>query len=119
MMHLNELPLRHLFVNLDGTTLGPQGFSGEIGKELKNVNELEVVNFNPIDFEVPEVNNDTLSKDQKYLHKIAFSIKMGCLSESLQKAEPGVLNHARWLTLANRVSRLYFSKTFLLTLYKF
>ena len=35
----------HLFVNLDGKT---QGFSGEIGKELKNVNELTVVNFNQI-----------------------------------------------------------------------
>ena len=36
MFHLNELPLRHLLVHLDGTTSGPNAFCGVIGKRLKS-----------------------------------------------------------------------------------
>ena len=31
LLHLNELPLRHVFQNLDGITSGPDSFSGPIG----------------------------------------------------------------------------------------
>ena len=34
LLHLNELPLRHLMQYLDGVTSGSQSFSGQIGKEL-------------------------------------------------------------------------------------
>ena len=32
----NELPLRHLMQKLDGKASGPAGFTGEIGKALKD-----------------------------------------------------------------------------------
>ena len=30
LLHLNKLPLRHVFQMLDGTTTGPQSFAGPI-----------------------------------------------------------------------------------------
>lgn len=36
MLHLNELPFRHLFLKLDGTTAGPKSFSGVLGKKIKH-----------------------------------------------------------------------------------
>ena len=35
MLHANELPLSHLFSNLDGKKSGPRCFTGTIGKLLK------------------------------------------------------------------------------------
>uniref|UniRef100_A0A6P7H9T0 Uncharacterized protein LOC114349245 n=1 Tax=Diabrotica virgifera virgifera TaxID=50390 RepID=A0A6P7H9T0_DIAVI len=35
MLHLNELPLRHLLIQLDGVTQGPKAFSGAIGKAIQ------------------------------------------------------------------------------------
>ena len=34
LLHLNKLPLRQVFVTLDGTTKSPDAFSGPIGSEL-------------------------------------------------------------------------------------
>ena len=34
LLHLNELPLRHVFQNLDGVTSRPDSFSGPIGWQL-------------------------------------------------------------------------------------
>ena len=42
LLHLNELPLRHVFQNLDGVTSGPDSFSRPIGRQLNGaVSELE------------------------------------------------------------------------------
>jgi len=32
LLHCNELPLRHVFLELDGTTKSPDSFSGPVGK---------------------------------------------------------------------------------------
>ena len=40
LLHLNELPLRHVFIYLDGTTKSPDKFAGPIGSQL-NGNVLE------------------------------------------------------------------------------
>ena len=49
LLHTNELPLRHLIIELDGPTLSNNKWSGDIGKLLDTVTELEVdVNFKPI-----------------------------------------------------------------------
>ena len=40
LLHSNELPLRHLFLHLDGATTGPLGFYGPIGKALNSCMEL-------------------------------------------------------------------------------
>ena len=34
LLHLNELPLRHLFYSVDGVTSGPDSFKGRIGKDV-------------------------------------------------------------------------------------
>lgn len=47
-MHFNELPLKALFIALDGTTTGPNSLSGEIGKLLENCENLPVTNFKRI-----------------------------------------------------------------------
>ena len=48
-LHLNELPLRHIFCYLDGGTSGPQAFLGPIGKALKACEELPIIAFEPIE----------------------------------------------------------------------
>lgn len=48
MLHCNELPLRHLFLKLDGRTVGPKAFSGLIGRQLQICETLPVVLFEPI-----------------------------------------------------------------------
>ncbi|KAG7176844.1 hypothetical protein Hamer_G000031 [Homarus americanus] len=47
-LHVNELPMRHLIIKLDGPVTPQSGFSGPIGKLLEKVNELEV-NFKPVE----------------------------------------------------------------------
>ena len=39
LLHVNELPLRHLFVDLDDPTQGDKAFKGPIAKILKHVEE--------------------------------------------------------------------------------
>lgn len=36
-LHMNELPLHHLLIHIDGVTLGPNSFTGPIGKSLSIV----------------------------------------------------------------------------------
>ena len=57
----------------------------------------------------PEVINQ-LSSDQKYLYEMCCSIEAGFVSKELQARSPGKLHHARWLTRANRILRLYVSE---------
>ena len=47
-LHAIELPLR-----LDGKTTGSRGYSGNIGKAFENYEQLPVVEFMPIDSEMP------------------------------------------------------------------
>ena len=42
--------------------------------------------------------------------KIYKAVSSGWVSENLGNRSPGSLNHARWLTTASRISRLYLSK---------
>ena len=44
LLHLNELPLRHIFQNLDGISYGRDSFSGPIDRQLNGaVSEWKVV----------------------------------------------------------------------------
>lgn len=108
LFHGNELPLRHLFCYLDGKTKGPNEFKGEIGQQLESCTNLPVVTFLPIENNLPvlEDKND-LSTDQKYLLDMCITVSNGNWSLELSFRNPGKLAHSRWLTLANRVPRLY------------
>lgn len=110
LFHANELPLRHLVQNLDGSTTGPHGYSGTIGKALETCENLPVVSFHPIQSEnFPILVPDDLSTDQKYLWNICQSVTSGICTESLANRNHGKLSHSRWLTAANRILRLYIS----------
>lgn len=108
LFHCNELPLRHLFCELDGKTKGPNEFGGVLGKQLENCNELPVVKFSPIQHNLPklEIKKD-LSTDQKYLLEMCLVIASGECCPDLSLKKPGKLAHSRWLTLACRILRLY------------
>lgn len=107
-LHANELPLRHLFTHLDGTTTGPRSFTGEIGKSLEECEKKPVVSFKAIKCTLCEVTNKKdLSTDQLYLMEICEAINCGHCSQSLSKRNPGKVCHSRWLTIANRILRLY------------
>lgn len=110
ILHTNELPLRHLIKHLDGATVGPHEFSGQIGKELQNCEHLPVVTFEKIRSVLPNYDAkeiDRLSTDQKYLYEISNSVSNGEISSHLARRQPGKISHARWLTTASRILRLY------------
>ena len=73
--------------------------------------ELPVVNFAKVENDqFPQLNEDVasdLGHDQAYLYDMSGAIQVGEVPEKLALQQPGPLNHARWLTLANRILRLY------------
>lgn len=107
LLHMNELPLRHLFLHLDGCTSGPKSFSGPLGKALETCEQLPVKKFQPIDGEMLTEMAIDLSTDQQYLHNIVTAVITGVFPEDLSNKSPGKLSHARWVTRANRILRLY------------
>lgn len=50
-----------------------------------------------------------LSTDQKYLYEITVAISSNNLSADLANRNPEKITHSRWLTIANRILRLYVS----------
>lgn len=57
----------------------------------------------------PPVDEKNLSTDAKYLLQMAQAISNGVCSEDLANIRPGKIFHARWLTRASRILRLYVS----------
>ncbi|KAK3921566.1 putative global transcription activator SNF2L1 [Frankliniella fusca] len=107
LLHFNELPLRHLITETDGPTSGPKCFQGPIGSQLKNCETLPVVAFTPIESDPISVDRNLLRTDQKYLYDMCAAVSSGDVSSSVESRKPGPLNHARWLTAACRILRLY------------
>lgn len=107
LLHANELPLRHLLQKLDGGTKGPCTHSGPIGSLLPACEKMPVVQFEPIQTELPQVNEKDLSTDQQYLFQMCKAVGEGICSTSLAERNPGKMAHSRWLTTANRILRLY------------
>ena len=95
LLHFVELPLRHLFLHLDGDTSGPKTFSGPIGKLLAAPFNSPIVNFERIDCVIPDVDKADLSKDQKYLLKISNAIKYGACPPDLAATNSGPMSHSR------------------------
>ena len=106
-LHTNELLLRHLFVHIDGATSGPQGFTGPVGKALASRHTLPVCNYDKMEGELPVIESEELSTDQKYLYDIFSAVINGHCSQDLFLRNPGAINHARWLTTGNRILRMY------------
>lgn len=56
----------------------------------------------------PEIDDPKqLSTDVKYLYKIANAVSQGFCSPDLENIKPGPISHARWITKASRILRLY------------
>ena len=109
LLHLNELPLTHVFQNLDGITSGPDSFSGPIGRKFNGaVSEWKVVKFKiyskPKIFCYSKLFDDDLSSDQYYAYRICSA---GSVNANLEFLEVGGLNHSHWLILGCRILRFY------------
>ena len=99
LLQFNELPLRHVFQNLDGVTSGPDFFSGPIGRQLNGtVSEWKVVKFKSINPKFPVIPNsltDDLSSDQYYAYRVCSAVMLGSIDANLEFLEVGGLNHSR------------------------
>ncbi|GBO18131.1 hypothetical protein AVEN_202600-1 [Araneus ventricosus] len=73
--------------------------------------KLPVVDYEPIDCSIPNIDMNLLSKGQQYLLGISNAITLGHCPEDLTNWDPGPLSHSRWLTAANRVLRLHTSSS--------
>ena len=116
-LHLNELGLRHLIVDLDGPTSSGNTFTGPVGKLLSddvqdfvtNQNFKRIVVEDGIK-ELPEEVVKDLSNDQKHGYKLVQLITGKSQDISCLKLKPGPVCHARWLTTANRLMIIYCKK---------
>ena len=116
MLHLNELPWRHIFVALDGPTSSHNTFLGVIGKILPNVEDLEwsakveKVQLGPGLPELPEDVAADLSSDQRILYLAFMSVWTGVIRVELYSLTPGPISHSRWLTHCTRTLILHLKK---------
>ena len=116
LLHCVELPLQQVFLNIDGSSTGPDSFSGPIGKKLSGkVSEWGVANFKPIkNANFPSIPNevfDDLSTDQFCANRLCWCIMLGDVDKNMELLEVRPLYHARWLTMACRILGLYVSET--------
>ena len=59
---------------------------------------------------IPEAVLATMSTDQKTSYKLCQAVRAGSLPKEMQEMQPGKLNHARWLTTAQRIVFLWTRK---------
>ena len=111
LLHLNELPLRHLMEFLDGKSSCPRSYTGNLGKELNSCHELPITDFQPIASPempvVPLFIMKTLSTGQRYLYEMMQVVITGRTPSKIVSQTPDPLNHSRWVTTASRILRLY------------
>ena len=106
LLHIVELPLKHLMRKLDGKESSGERWSGPIGKHLNTVTEMPIKpNFQTIQCDLPDLDSDVLknmNEDNKYLYKIAKIIVTGIIPPDFELYEVGVLCLARsWLIKCN------------------
>ena len=103
-IHSNELNLREVFRQLDGSTTGPKSFAGPLGKAASgNVRKLPVAKFRPVAgsvTEIPEAAAGELSDDQKLLYQLARAVQTGTIAPKVACRKIGPVNHARYAMFA-------------------
>jgi hypothetical protein len=119
LLHFNELPFRKIFSTIDkAITTGPSTATGIISSALQfDPVDLPIANFEPIVGKIADMDDSVkkdLSTDQLYFLKACLAVQSGRQGNAdisnLRSNQPGNLSHARWLTKANRILRLYMSK---------
>ena len=114
-LHLNELPYKASFKELDGTTKSATTYSGKIGKLLPTAQDLP---FNPdfVPLDGPPVEKlspefvKSLTKDVQDLYKYAQLANSGEQSANLMELSLGHLHDARWFNHATRNLRVFVSQ---------
>ena len=113
MIHLNELPLRHLLKSLVGSTKSDTEFEGIIGSLISKVDDLPVnYNFRAIVGQedlifLPEQIIKSLSTDQYNCYLLVKAIKSGLISKDLANLKCGATCHSRWLTTGQALLMLW------------
>ncbi|EDV19921.1 uncharacterized protein TRIADDRAFT_61538 [Trichoplax adhaerens] len=114
LLHLNELPFRRLFQQLDAVNEEVGLYTGPIGKSIfntpfnANLSSTDGISFQKLKCDLPEFKSiEELSCDQKYLYQICTAISKGYCEIDLSRRYPGNISNARWLTTANRILRVY------------
>jgi hypothetical protein len=89
LIHINELPLKHLIIKLDEKYTPKSGWTGPIDKMIENINTMKMnstfralADTNDIR-EIPPEIVDKLSTDQKNCHKLIMAIKSGNITSEL------------------------------------
>ena len=102
--------------SLDGKTLSATAWSGELGKLLPTVLELEIdpafkpVTVGPPPVDMPPDIAQDLSNDQHYGYHMLRAVRAGVVPARLARLQIGPVCHSRWLTTANRLLRLWVSQ---------
>ena len=90
VLHINELPLRHMGHHYLGETSGPTGFKSELGKQVEHLKDPQIAAFPPIpNSEFPEVEASIakdFSRDQSILYKACKAVSSGICSSVLATA---------------------------------
>ena len=111
IFHLLELPLRHLFCLLDGSTDGPTGPNGPIGRAIKNLNKnlKAFVNFVRIQSNLPDIPREMFKgqEDLLILYDLVKGIETGLIDPQYLLKEMPNISNARWRTTFIRILRLY------------
>lgn len=86
LLHANELPLRHLITNLDGKTMGPNAWSGPIGRSISKVVWNEgIVDFKRIKFKCNIDNIDSVAASFKTDQKLPIEYLQGNIYWKFQR----------------------------------
>ena len=115
-LHTNELLLRHLMEALDGKTDSKTGFSGPLGKLLKQVPNMQrtqtfkKIEVGPDLIALPEDIVNDLSTDQELSYKLVKAIRSGHLPKDIALRKPGAVVHSRWLTFGESMCFLWMSQ---------
>ena len=78
-------------------------------KGIEGCEKRRIIEFERIPSDLPFVDREESSTDQKYLYNIHQSVSKDKCSTDLALRNPGKLAHSRWLTMANHILRLYVS----------
>nr|XP_047138771.1 uncharacterized protein LOC105846338 isoform X2 [Hydra vulgaris] len=111
LLHVNELPLRHLISKLDGSSNSSNNYSGPVGKSLTTPIHLNLtVDFIQVETDIeypPLCVIKDLSADQRMLLEYSIGISRGFSDNKYLRKKIGPICHARWLTTAVRILALY------------
>ena len=111
LLHCVELFFHHVFINVDGMTLGPDKLEGPIGRTLSGpIWEEPIVKFEPVPGKVlplPDEVVANLSRDQQLAYRWGLAIQTGVVPDTLAGQTIGPLVHSRWLTRAVRTLARY------------